>query len=197
MNTAMKTSAWTLNQFVVGASAVIAATVCGNRDKLLSLAAQYRGELASQTDAINPPLAPWEDQTVGYGALLGLIETTEIAARTVVTPIILKALLNSSENRRILKAIAKQPGGVVKKSNLPKLICMHRSNIHPQVSELEELGLIAKRESDYKGAKIVIALQDKGWAAIELINFWDINPDEDGEEIVHDSDKASMPEAAI
>jgi DNA-binding MarR family transcriptional regulator len=163
---------WTADRVLGKATDIIAATVHGDTEALEQLSEEFREAYSQLRKRVQLPINPWKDQTVCYGALLALAEVAEIAAHIIIPPGILKKLLTSSEAQRILLKLAEQPGGLIKQSRISELTHIHRSNAHPTLKALIELGLLERQIVDPKGTVRTIELTSTGWAAAELLRTW-------------------------
>jgi len=164
--------ALTAERFEAEAAEAVAATLRGDANVLKALSTRCREAAHSLRKATSLSLDPWAEPAVAYGALLGLAETTELAARMIIRPEVLRHLVDSSEVRRILMKLAAQPGGMISQARVPALTGIHRGNAHPTIGTLEQLGLIERQAADGKETARTLELTNSGWAAIELIRAW-------------------------
>jgi DNA-binding MarR family transcriptional regulator len=167
-------SSWSVEQFQVEAGDVISALLRGDAAEMARKAAECRDAATELRKAVPLPRDPWSNPAVAYGALLGLAEIAELAARTVVEPKIIRYLLRSSEARRILLGVAAEPGGVVLQARIPAATGIHRANAHPTLDELQRLGLIDRPASDAKTASRRLELTNAGRAAVETLRIWGV-----------------------
>lgn len=165
----------TADNFAAEAAEVVAATVRGDAQALSSLSEKHREALANVREKTPLSINPWNNPLVAYGAMMGLAESTEIASRTVVPPDVLKAVLNSAEIRRILTVLSEQPGGMVKRSQIPELTGMDRSNVHHKLKKLGSLGLITFHSADPGNSAHTIELESKGHVAAQLTQSWGLD----------------------
>jgi len=163
---------WSTERMAADALQVTAATVRGDAPALGRLAEAFREASNKLRPSVIVPLDPWIDPKVVYGAFLAMGELAELAARTVVSPDVMKDLVNSSEMRRILLWLAAQPGGFIRQARIPDVTGIHRANAHSTLKKLESKGLVERRVADARGRVITLELTNAGWAAVDLLRGW-------------------------
>lgn len=155
-------------------SRLAAAVVRYDAERLLQLAKEYQHARATFGSEAPVPVEPWESPLVRFGAALALGELAETASHTVVDPKKLVEVLKwdeNSEKRRILLALALRPQSVGRLAELVTLTSIHRANLHPQIRQLEELGLVSREPVDRRG-RWLYSLTSEGWALVELLREW-------------------------
>jgi DNA-binding MarR family transcriptional regulator len=163
---------WTVERLQVLIGDVVAAALRGDVSSLTDAASECR-ETALRLRKMTPmPMDPWMENAVAYGSLLGLAETAEIAARTVVAPEVLRYLVESTEARRVLLRLAAEPGGLISQARIPAVTGIHRANAHPTLARLEEYQLIDRATADANGTARTLELTNGGRAAVEMLRAW-------------------------
>lgn len=162
----------TADNFLIEASRLVAAIVCGDTKKLDNLTREFMQIRTEQIDATNLPVDPWKNPAVAYGAYLALAEIAELSGRTVIPHDVLKKLLNSKEAHRILLKLSEEPGGIVEQSKIPQLTYIHRCNANDIIQKLEKLGLLTRQKVGLKSKKRTLELTNTGWSVVDLLHAW-------------------------
>lgn len=160
---------WSAERFETQAADLVAAAARGDDDTLKGLAAACRNAANELRAVAAVPADPWADPAITYGALLGLAETAELAARSAIPADVMRALTESSEARRIVLKIAAQPGGLIDQARIPDVTGIHRANAHPTLVKLERLGVLERQVADAKGTARTLELTNTGWAAVDMV----------------------------
>lgn len=153
---------------------VLASLARGDRKRLQELTSTFRREITALGTKENVPADPWEQPLVVYGAMLGLAEFTEMAARTAVPPEAIAYLVRSSEARRILKALRTAPDAPLPQERLPDLTGIQKGNASSTLKRLQELGLVEAVQPG-PGPRRRLELTPLGWSTTEVFGGWGLD----------------------